>query len=657
MINMMIKYENLDWNVLGLKRLTERDKRAMLVTENVKVEGNKARVCPLYCACNTVQYKSYMAYFTIGEHTVTFKSFVELEHFFNEFISVLNLKATSATSKNAYVVVWTPKTKKLYNDFVQHNLTVTSTLLDYEFIYQNLVFRCVDAILPMTTLDEYFKTDLKEEPHLLYLFSKYIIDTFLVSEGYIPFTSTSVFSHNLKKKAVKYADEILPKHILDDCKGNKGELQPSKVLDRISTQLFYSFDGTHTFGADYRDFTAETCEEEVPINGIKVAGYNYHNYFKYLVRGGWCFINNCDIGNELTDVAGYDFSGSYAFSQLTSYFPCSKFWEVSKMYYSEILENCKDFNYITNERKYCYIMTVELTNVMCKYDLPLIHANRCEVEGNSDIVYDQVLSADKITICLTDADLCTLYKMYDFDINVLEMRRALAKKLPKYVIEQIMECADDKYRLKGVEGKEVDYVLAKLNVEYSYGKCIQQIFPREGEDIEEATFRQLRKRVLSPYWGIFTASYSKLNLVQIVHQILENSDGEDVIYGDTDSAYFLNLSKHKHIIEEWNVYALNKMREVIGDRYPRILKLGQFCNIAEEDSNGKCNTYIRFKVIGKKHYVKEIKVNTVIKVLPTCAGLPKKIIQNVANVNGLDLFDDFNEVVATCEQELYFMLG
>ena len=114
------------------------------------------------------------------------------------------------------------------------------------------------------------------------------------------------------------------------------------------------------------------------------------------------------------------------------------------------------------------------------------------------------------------------------------------------------------------------------------------------------------------------------------------------MYCDTDSLYFINPDKHKHIIDEWNKMIKQRVLDRLPAEYHRSLgSLGQFDNIAMDDSHDVADTFINFKTLGSKRYIKEFDTKKGRKIKATIAGLPKGSLERFCKRNKLCIYDTF----------------
>ena len=216
-----------------------------------------------------------------------------------------------------------------------------------------------------------------------------------------------------------------------------------------------------------------------------------------------------------------------------------------------------------------------------------------------------------------------------------------------------MELYQKKTELKGVEGKEVEYLLSKGMLNSVYGMMVtdivrDNIIYTDDWEIEEVNkeeeiqkYNNKRSRFLFYSWGVWVTAYARRNLWL---GILELKD--DYVYSDTDSVKFLNYEKHKDFFDKYNEWIVEKQKLTLKyynlDEkllYPKTKK-GEVKLCGVWDFEGK---YTRFKTLGAKRYLYEEDGELYL----TVAGLSKrngieymKEKCNYDNTKVFEMFDD-----------------
>ena len=430
-------------------------------------------------------------------------------------------------------------------------------------------------------------------------------------------------------------------------------------------------------------------------DGIKDGDKIIYDMYQWLFRGGYTKSNarytSTDkylIYGVQTPVWGFDYTSSYPFVATAFNFPMGKFDDFTgdidklKLEYNE-----PDFE------NYRYIFIIEFEHIESIDDFALESESKAVYE-NAIVDNGRIMAADKMKVCLTDCDYSLYKKYYTWkDKTVIKQWRCKAGPLPDYLLIPMWDCGLKKQELKHVKGKEREYMINKIMFNIFYGLCCRQpVYMNYGfettitetgyisaetdkkaffgnqqtikhiveneietltalpiENCEPTDFNTATMNfILSPFWGIWIAAFARFNLLTIMKKISNNSEWitNDVIYCDTDSIYFLNGEKHLHIIEEWNSNIKERVLKRLPDQYKSALgKLGQFDNIAIDETNGFTDHFINFKTLGAKRYIKEYQLPKKKKISVTVAGLPKHVLENYCKRNNKDIYKEFKNLM------------
>lgn len=280
---------------------------------------------------------------------------------------------------------------------------------------------------------------------------------------------------------------------------------------------------------------------------------------KNAFAGGFTHCNAMYTDNICYDVTSYDFTSSYPTVLIAEKFPMSKGRPVQ----------IKDINALEKLiENYAVLVDIEFINIKSTflYD-NIISYSKCRNIQKPLINNGRIVSADKLTITLTDLDYLNIKKFYKWD-NVKIGLCYIYKRdyLPKEIIETILKLYNDKTKLKGVPGKEIEYLHSKELLNSLYGMCVTSIihdtynFTDKWETIENNLHSELEKynkdknRFLFYQWGVWCTAYARNNLFT---GILECKS--DYIYSDTDSIKILNANNHLQYFEKYNKWITNKL--------------------------------------------------------------------------------------------------
>ena len=122
--------------------------------------------------------------------------------------------------------------------------------------------------------------------------------------------------------------------------------------------------------------------------------------------------------------------------------------------------------------RFAYLLVVKFKNIKSKYYNNFISFSKCRSIKNGRYDNGRVVSADELTITLTDIDFKIILESYSGTYEILESYCSLYKYLPKTFIDFILEKYVVKTKLKNVEGSEVNYALAKNSFNSLYGMTV-----------------------------------------------------------------------------------------------------------------------------------------------------------------------------------------
>lgn len=345
---------------------------------------------------------------------------------------------------------------------------------------------------------------------------------------------------------------------------------------------------------------------------------------KRTYMGGFTHANINYVGKLLTNVSSYDFTSSYPTVMVSEKFPMGKAQRV------KVYKDGEDFRKCLH--KYCCMFDATFHNIRSKVSfenyISLSRTTNCDgfIVNNG-----RVVEAETLIIGLTEQDFEIIEQMYEWDSLEISSFKVWRKAyLPKDLILSVLTLYKNKTELKGVEGKEVEYLVSKGMINSTYGMCVTDICKDESlyddewhtEKADLVTlinrYNTNNQRFLFYPWGVWITAYARRNLFD---GILEFQD--DYIYSDTDSIKVLNAEAHKKYFELYNAKVTAKINACL-DYYkiprdmshPKTIK-GKEKPLGVWDYEG---TYTRFKTLGAKRYMVEHDGSIAI----TIAGVSKK---------------------------------
>lgn len=371
---------------------------------------------------------------------------------------------------------------------------------------------------------------------------------------------------------------------------------------------------------------------------------------KRCFMGGFTHASMNYSGKLLTNVSSIDFTSSYPYVMLSEKFPMSKpekidirtvdFWELVKNPDIGLMFDCK-------------IKGLHAKNTYESY----LSESKCFNVKNATINNGRIFECDELTTTITDIDLRIIKACYNYDsISVNNCYKFYMQYLPKQILLAILELYGNKTTLKGVKGKEVEYLVSKGMLNSVYGMSVTDIVRGEityndewnktgitpelmDEQIEK--YNTSRNRFLYYPWGVWVTAYARKNLWTGILNI-----ADDYIYSDTDSVKFLNYEKHVDFINAYNKQVENKLKAMCDFRKidfnlcrPKTIQ-GKEKLIGVWDYEGM---YTRFKTLGAKRYMYEENG----KIHITIAGLSKQngvqYLEKQTNNDNTKIFELFND--------------
>lgn len=369
---------------------------------------------------------------------------------------------------------------------------------------------------------------------------------------------------------------------------------------------------------------------------------------KSAFMGGFTHSNPNLTGVTLDNVGSIDLTSSYPSVMCAEMYPMSRPKELKPKSYAELKELMK---------VYCIVLEVKYVGLQNTLGYEsYISESKCRNLKGGIINNGRVFEADELELTLTDIDVNIIEKVYKWKkialCNVRGFRKAY---LPKAIIGSILNLYQDKTTLKGVQGKEVEYLLSKGMLNSVYGMCVTDIikdnviysddenwnFEKVDVNAEIEKYNLSKNRFLYYAWGIWVTAYARRNLWTGILAV-----GKDYVYSDTDSIKTLNYDNHKSYVEAYNDNVLNKLNNMCNELgfdpellTPKTVK-GEVKPLGIWEFEGN---YDRFKTLGAKRYL----VQEGDRYSLTVAGLSKangvNYIKDVCNNDSEKIFNMFND--------------
>lgn len=349
------------------------------------------------------------------------------------------------------------------------------------------------------------------------------------------------------------------------------------------------------------------------IHDLNISGVEEFNSLQRAFAGGFTHANMNHTDDIMHNVSSYDFTSSYPYVMVSEKFPMSSGVHVP-------VKSQKQFEFYIS--KYCCVFDIEFTKLSSKQaqDTPL-SVSKCFYKENVTENNGRVFAADKVITTITDVDYTVLKMFYRWEsAKVVDMWCYRKEYLPTEFVKSILGLYANKTTLKGVQGKEVEYLNSKEMLNSCYGMCVtnplRDEFTYNGDwDVSHLTpdkiketldrYNDSRNRFLFYPWGVFVTAYARRNLFTGIYEC-----GNDYIYSDTDSVKVMNADEHAEYFKQYNNMVQYKLRcacqyhdipfEMVE---PKTIK-GINKMLGVWDYEG---TYSRFKTLGAKRYMVEEK--------------------------------------------------
>lgn len=391
------------------------------------------------------------------------------------------------------------------------------------------------------------------------------------------------------------------------------------------------------------------------MHGLKLSGDEYMQ-LKRAFQGGYTHANPFYSGKVVNNVTSFDFTSSYPCVMLAEKFPMSSAEEVKITSREQLNENLK---------LYCCLFDIELVGLQSRlwFD-SYISISRCRDVKKAVINNGRIVSAEHLITTVTEQDFKIIKQFYVWKhLRIGKFRRYKKGYLPTDFVKSILKLYRDKTTLKGVEGKEVEYLNSKEMLNSCYGMAVTDVVRAEiiydsGEwqpslkpDIEKAIseYNNSKSRFLFYPWGVWVTAYARRNLFTGICEF-----ADDYVYSDTDSIKVINSDNHMDYINKYNNIIIGQLKRAmeyhgidISEIEPETIKGVKKC-LGVWDFDGH---YEKFKTIGAKRYmVKYSKDNRNSDSVKGCinitvSGLNKKIcipyLLSKYGENGI--FDAFND--------------
>lgn len=299
------------------------------------------------------------------------------------------------------------------------------------------------------------------------------------------------------------------------------------------------------------------------IKSLKIRSIDEYKQLKRAFQGGFTHAAQLYCTYTLDDVAHVDFSSSYPYVLLSEQFPMSTPEDVD-------VPNMPKEQFEWYLKHYCCLFDCRIYDLKPKFEYEnYIAAYKCFLKCGVIENNGRVYSADMIATTLTEIDMQIINSTYTFSrIEISNLKIYRKGYLPIEIIKSIIELYKNKTMLKGVKGKENEYLVSKGLLNSTYGMMVTDIIrdiityqdnewgiePGDAQD-QLDKYNNSRRRFLYYPWGVWCTAYARRNLWYGIVNI-----GKDYIYADTDSIFYNPDPKNEAFITSYNQLCEKKLR-------------------------------------------------------------------------------------------------
>ena len=343
------------------------------------------------------------------------------------------------------------------------------------------------------------------------------------------------------------------------------------------------------------------------MKSLQIESKEEYDQMQRAFMGGFTHASSLYSGKTMYDVGSADLTSSYPLTMVADYFPMSKGDFIGRV------EDDKLFKYYLN--KYCCLFDIEFVNLRPaeEYENPISYS-RCKVTGNYIVNNGRLVSADKVITTLTELDYDTVQKFYTWDsIKVFNMRVYNKGYLPKALILAVLDLYEKKTSLKGIEGKEIEYLVSKNMINAAFGMMVTAVVRDEyaytdewfkelaDADSQLADYNKNFNRFLYYGWGVWVTAHARHHLFSAIYEFKN-----DYVYADTDSIKGINFDDHEQYFKDYNYEVFTKLLKMCNHyNIP-------FSRCKPKTKNGvekligvwdREKGYQMFKTVGAKRYI------------------------------------------------------
>lgn len=300
--------------------------------------------------------------------------------------------------------------------------------------------------------------------------------------------------------------------------------------------------------------------------------YEIYEELKEAFRGGNTHANRY-FSNELIKdevIHSADRSSSYPAVICNREYPMTTFEAV-------INSSVENVIHYMNDLHRAILARVKFSNITLadKYwGCPYLSMSKCRDIKNGQYDNGRVLSADYLETTVTDVDLRIIFEEYIMDgIEFYDVYSAKYAKIPKEIIEKVIEYYQKKTSLKGLEDMVYYYLKSKNLLNSVYGMMVMDLvkllvtyedgnkqgvtghFETGDADKREILEKTEKKGFLNYAWGVWVTAWARYELERGI-RLVDDTKGAEFIYCDTDSVKYLGDV-------DWTAYNAERIAEAM----------------------------------------------------------------------------------------------
>lgn len=364
------------------------------------------------------------------------------------------------------------------------------------------------------------------------------------------------------------------------------------------------------YGPVFKQWRRQFRRYHAFIKSLRIRSLEEYKQLKRAFQGGFTHAAHLYSTWTLNNVSHVDFSSSYPYVLLSEKFPMSTFQDVDVTNITkEELEN-----YLRN---YACLFDCKIYDLKPKFEYEsYIPSYKCFLKVGAIENNGRIYEASMIATTLTEVDMSIINGIYSYSrIEISNFKIARKEYLTIEIIKSIIKLYKDKTELKGVKGKENEYLVSKGLLNSVYGMMVTDIVRdlityegnewglTEGDaDDQIEKYNNSRRRFLYYPWGVWCTAYARRNLWYGIANI-----GQNYIYADTDSIFYFSTPENEEFIARYNALCEKKLR-LMCDHYgldyesellPKTVE-GVVKPIGIFDKEPKLQ---KFKTLGAKRYM------------------------------------------------------